>query len=85
MIKKRSYFIGLTLLVLVVSSGFITFKEEKDKKIQTIEVLNTFYGFDLDKNFTDAADAIMHLIYFNNINKINEKELPKTKKSRVNK
>ena len=29
MIKKRSYFIGLTLLVLVVSSGFITFKEEK--------------------------------------------------------
>ena len=29
MIKKRSYFIGLTLLVLIVSSGFITFKEEK--------------------------------------------------------
>ncbi|MCL9769194.1 peptidoglycan-binding protein LysM [Flavobacterium sp. HXWNR69] len=29
MIKKRSYFLGLTLLVLVVSSGFITFKEEK--------------------------------------------------------
>ncbi|CAM3857073.1 peptidoglycan-binding protein LysM [Flavobacterium cucumis] len=29
MIKKRSYFIGLTLLVLVVSSGFITFKKEK--------------------------------------------------------
>ena len=29
MIKKRSYFIGLTLLVLVISSGFITFKEEK--------------------------------------------------------
>ena len=60
-------------------------KEEKDKKIQTIEVLNTFYGFDIPENFTDAADAIMHLIYFNNINKINEKELPKTKKSRVNK
>ena len=29
MIKKGSYLIGLTLLVLVVSSGFITFKEEK--------------------------------------------------------
>lgn len=29
MIKKRSYFIGLTLLVLVVSSGFINFKKEK--------------------------------------------------------
>lgn len=29
MIKKRLYFIGLTLLVLVVSSGFITFTEEK--------------------------------------------------------
>ena len=46
----------------------ITFKEEKDKKLQTIEVLNQFYGFDLDKNFTDAADAIMHLIYYNNLN-----------------
>ena len=46
----------------------ITFKEEKDKKLQTIEVLNQFYGFDLDKNFTDAADAIMHLIYYNNFN-----------------
>ena len=45
----------------------ITFKEEKDKKLQTIEVLNQFYGFDLDKNFTDAADAIMHLIYYNNL------------------
>ena len=63
----------------------ITFKEEKDKKLQTIEVLNTHYGFNLDQTFTDSADAIMHLIYFNNINKINEKELPKTKKSRVNK
>ncbi|MCK6607101.1 MAG: peptidoglycan-binding protein LysM [Flavobacterium sp.] len=29
MIKKRSYFTGLTLLVLMVSSGFITFKKEK--------------------------------------------------------
>ena len=29
MIKKRSYFTGLTLLVLIVSSGFITFKKEK--------------------------------------------------------
>ena len=29
MINKRSYFIGLTLLVLIVSSGFISFKEEK--------------------------------------------------------
>ena len=29
MIKKRAYFIGLTFLVLVVSSGFITFKKEK--------------------------------------------------------
>ena len=46
----------------------ITFKEEKDKKLQTIEVLNQFYGFDLDENFTDAADAIMHLIYYNNFN-----------------
>jgi hypothetical protein len=35
---KRSYFIGLTLLVLVVSSGFITFKEEK------------LEGFHLSKN-----------------------------------
>jgi hypothetical protein len=35
---KRSYFIGLTLLVLVVSSGFITFNEEK------------LEGFHLSKN-----------------------------------
>jgi hypothetical protein len=35
---KRSYFIGLTLLVLLVSSGFITFKEEK------------LEGFHLSKN-----------------------------------
>ena len=47
----------------------ITFKEEKDKKLQTIEVLNTFYGFDIPENFTDAADAIMHLIYYNKFNK----------------
>ena len=45
----------------------ITFKEEKDKKLQTIEVLNTFYGFEIPENFTDAADAIMHLIYYNNL------------------
>ena len=37
MIKKRSYFIGLTLLVLVVSSGFITFKKEK---LQGFHLLN---------------------------------------------
>ena len=47
----------------------ITFKEEKDKKLQTIEVLNAFYGFEIPENFTDAADAIMHLIYYNNFNK----------------
>ena len=29
MIKKRSYFTGLTLLVLVISSGFINFKKER--------------------------------------------------------
>ena len=29
MIKKGSYILGLTLLVLIVSSGFITFKKEK--------------------------------------------------------
>ena len=46
----------------------ITFKEEKDKKLQTIEVLNAFYGFEIPENLTDAADAIMHLIYYNNLN-----------------
>ena len=45
----------------------ITFKEEKDKKLQTIEVLNRFYGFEIPPKFTDAADAIMHLIYYNNL------------------
>ena len=29
MIKKRFYFLGLTLLIIVVSSGFITFETER--------------------------------------------------------
>ena len=44
------------------------FEEEKDKKLQTIEILNKFYNFSLTKKDNDSADAIMHLIYYNNLN-----------------
>lgn len=42
--------------------------KELDKKDRTIEILNSNYGFNLTKKENDAADAIMHLLYFNNNN-----------------
>lgn len=49
MIKKESYIIGLTLLVLVVSSGFIRFEEQKikgfhlaDNEVMNYHVANEF-------------------------------------------
>lgn len=50
-----------------IKSHEMIFKEEKDKKLQTIEILNKFYNFNLTKKDNDAADAIMHLIYYNNL------------------
>ncbi len=39
--------------------------KELDKKTRTIEILNDLYGYNLTFKDNDAADAIMHLLYFN--------------------
>lgn len=39
--------------------------KELDKKTRTIETINKIYGYNLTLKDNDAADAIMHLLYFN--------------------
>ena len=52
----------------LIKNHEMVLEEEKDKKLQTIEILNKFYNFNLKKKDNDAADAIMHLIYYNKNN-----------------
>ena len=42
--------------------------DNKDVKAKTIEILNSKYKFNLNYKLNDAADAIMHLLYFNTNN-----------------
>lgn len=39
--------------------------KDLDKKTRTINVLNDVYGYNLTFKENDSADAIMHLLYFN--------------------
>jgi hypothetical protein len=90
MIKKGSYILGLTLLVLLVSSGFITVETEKiegfhldDNEIMVYHVPNQ-YENDESSNSIQGSSRMQQSVSLTRANNFFEREIKWKQKKEMN-